>query len=64
MPIGHCVFGLATVEAPSGCAAGSNRLASITKFASMRITDTRNGTRKCAPATGASAISISRRSER
>jgi ABC-type uncharacterized transport system substrate-binding protein len=60
----HCGFGSATVEAPTGCTVTSNRLASITKFAIMLTTDTRNGASSRVPATGASVISISRPSER
>jgi hypothetical protein len=60
----YCAFGSATVEAPTGCAVTSNRLASITMFASMLNTDTRNGASRRVPATGASDISISRPPER
>ena len=60
----HCPFGSATVEASSGREVVSNRLASITIFASMLTTDSRNGASRRVPATGASAISISRPSER
>src|SRR5262245_47508026 len=51
---------------PSGAGATivSNRLASIVKFASMLTTDSLNGASKRVPAIGASAISISRFSER
>jgi hypothetical protein len=45
----HCAFGSATVEAPTGCAVASNRLASITMFASMLNTDTRNGASRRVP---------------
>src|SRR5256885_2754130 len=60
----HCALGSATVEAPSGCEVASNRLASISRLASMLITDTRKGASRRSPVTGASAISISRPSER
>src|SRR4029453_8422111 len=60
----HCGFGSATVEAPNGCEVASNRLASITKFATMLTTDIRNGANRRVSATGARAISISRPSER
>src|SRR4029450_1746276 len=56
----HCGFGSATVEAPNGCEVASNRLASITKFATMLTTDIRNGANRRVSATGARAISISR----
>jgi hypothetical protein len=39
----HCPFGSASVEVPGGCEVASNRLASITKLASMLTTETRNG---------------------
>src|SRR5215831_13521534 len=42
----------------------SNRLASTIKFASVLTTDSRNGANRRVPAIGASAISISRPSER
>ena len=61
---GHCAFKSATVEASNGLAVASNRLASMTKFASMLTTDSRNGASRRVPATGASATSISRPSER
>ena len=60
----HCAFGSETVEPPSCCAVVSNRLASMTKFASMLTTDSPNGASRRVPPTGASAISISRPSER
>jgi hypothetical protein len=50
----HCAaFASETVEAPSGRAVASNRLASITRFANMITTDTRNGASRRVPATGA-----------
>jgi len=61
---GHCAFGSATVEASNGLAVASNRLASMTKFASMLTTDSRNGASRRVPATGASATSISRAGSR
>ena len=48
------------MEASSGRAVASNRLASITKFASMLTTDSRNGASRRVPATGASVISDGR----
>src|SRR5215470_8992278 len=60
----HRAFGSATVEAPSGRVVASNWLASITKVASMITTVTRNGASRRVPTSGASAISISRPSER
>jgi len=48
----HCGFGSATVEAPDGCEVASNRLASITKFATMLTTDIRNGANRRVSATG------------
>jgi hypothetical protein len=53
-----------TFEASCGCAVTSNRLASITRFASALSTSILNGASSRVPATGASAISISRPSER
>src|SRR6516165_11525460 len=61
---GHCAFGSAIVEASCGCAVTSNWLASITRFASALSTNILNGASSRVPATGASAISISRPSER
>jgi hypothetical protein len=60
----HCAFGSATVEASDGCTVTSNWLASITRFASALSTNILNGASSRVPATGASAISISRPSER
>src|SRR5205814_187201 len=60
----HCPFGSASVEVPGGCEVASNRLASITKLASMLTTETRNGNSMRVPAIGARATSISRPSER
>jgi hypothetical protein len=60
----HRAFGSATGEASCGGAVVSSRLASIVKFASMLTTDSWNGASRRVPAIGASAISISRPSER
>ena len=57
----HCAFGL--VNGASVRAFASNRLASITKFASVLPIDKRKGASQRVPAIGASAISISRPSE-
>ena len=51
------------MELPIGCAVASNRVASITKFATMLRMDTRNGASRSVPATVARAISILRPSE-
>src|SRR5262249_46422131 len=50
--------------AGAGAIIASNRLASTIKFASVLTTDSRNGANRRVPAIGASAISISRPSER
>ena len=55
---------LAGVPAGAGAIIVSNRMASIIKFASVLTTDSRNGANRRVPVIGASAISISRPSER
>src|SRR5213078_2006829 len=55
---------VAGLPAGAGAIIVSNRLAAIIKFASVLTTDSRNGANRRVPATGASAISISRPSER
>src|SRR5262245_19556129 len=55
---------LAGVPAGAGAIIASNRMASIIKFASVLTTDSRNGANRRVPVIGASAISISRPSER